>query len=179
MKKNILIAAIAALALSFAACQKDENDSTVDNGGVNPNARVKSTSDLHNTDWNCSVSLTDFLTATGFNIGCVDSIDDAIIESYLNFDGTYAHFTFSQNVEIWGMDNNDQMQQMQGLDYEYSYDGASHTGYLIGQDEDGNVANLTFTYDDNTDDITFVLPLYLAEDTANVINFPLVYDRAN
>ena len=68
---------------------------------------------------------------------------------------------------------------MQGIDYEYSYDGASHTGYLVGQDDNGNVANLTFTYDDNTDAITFVLPLYLAEDTANVINFPLVYNRAN
>ncbi|MBR6130791.1 MAG: hypothetical protein IKQ20_02910, partial [Bacteroidales bacterium] len=93
--------------------------------------------------------------------------------------GTYAHFTFSQNVEIWGMDDNDQMQQMQGIDYEYSYDGASHTGYLLGQDENGNPANLTFTYNDSTDAITFVLPLYFAEDTANVINFPLIYNRAN
>ncbi len=181
MKKNIIIVAIATLALAMTACQKEENIVNPGNNSNNEvtNTRVKSTSDLHNTNWNCSVSVADFLTATGFNIGCVDSIDDAIFESYLNFDGTYAHFTFSQNVEIWGLDNNDQMQQMQGIDYEYSYDGASHTGYLVGQDDNGNVANLTFTYDDNTDAITFVLPLYLAEDTANVINFPLVYNRAN
>ena len=180
MKKNIIIVAIATLALAMTACQKDENIVTPNNNSNNETTTpmVKSTSDLHNTNWNCTVSVTDFLTATGFNIGCVDSIDDAIFESYLNFDGTYAHFTFSQNVEIWGLDNNDQMQQMQGVDYVYSYDGSLHTGYLVGQDENGNVANLTFTYDDNTDAITFVLPLYLSEDTANVINFPMVYNRA-
>lgn len=177
MKKNIIIVAIATLAIAMTACQKEENIVTPGNETTNP--RVKTTSDLHNTDWNSSVSLADFLTMTGFNVGCVDSIDDAIIESYLNFDGTYAHFTFSQNVEIWGMDNNNQMQQMQGINYDYSYDGTTHTGYLVGQDDDGNPANLTFTYDDNTDAITFVIPLYLAEDTANVINFPLIYNRVN
>ncbi|MBR6130303.1 MAG: hypothetical protein IKQ20_00410, partial [Bacteroidales bacterium] len=134
MKKNIIIVAIATLAFAMTACQKEENIVNPGNNSNNEvtNTRVKSTSDLHNTNWSCSVSLADFFTTSGYNTGCIDSIYGDIFDSYLNFDGTYAHFTFSQNVEIWGMDDNDQMQQMQGIDYEYSYDGASHTGYLLG-----------------------------------------------
>lgn len=181
MKKNILIVAIATLAFAMTSCQKEENLGIADNNNNETyGVRVKSTSDLHNTNWNCSLSLADFLTyAVGINAGCFDSIDDAVFESFLNFDGTYAHFTFSQNIELWGLDANDEMQQMQGIDYAYSYDGSTHTGYLVGQDSDGNAANLTFTYDDNDDAITFVLPMYFAEDTTNVFNFPMVYNRAN
>lgn len=181
MKKSIFIVAIATLALAMTACQKEESPIIPGNNTINGviNAKVMSTSDLHNTNWNCSVSVVDFLSnVTGADFGSVDTVTDAIIESYLNFDGTYAHFTFSQNVELWGLDNNNEMQQMQGVNYAYAYDGATHTGYLIGETGDGNTVNLSFTYDDNTDAITFVLPFYLAEDTQNVINYPLVFNRA-
>ena len=51
MKKNILIIAAAAIALCMASCQKEETTITPANG-VNTEAspRVKSTSDLNNTD---------------------------------------------------------------------------------------------------------------------------------
>lgn len=64
-----------------------------------------------------------------------------------------------------------------GVDYEYSYNGATHTGSLNGEDEDGNPTSLTFTYNDSTDAITFVLPLYVDGDT-NAVNIPVVYNRA-
>ena len=58
MKKNIIIVAIATLALAMTACQKEENIVNPGNNSNNEvtNTRVKSTSDLHNTNWNCSVS---------------------------------------------------------------------------------------------------------------------------
>lgn len=178
MKKSILILAAAALfTFGMTSCTDEPIVTNGETPAVNA-PLVKTTADLHNTDWTCTVSLADFLSAaTGLDMGCIDSIDGAAFESYLNFDGTYAHFTFSQNVELWGMDSNDEMQQIQGIDYEYSYDGTTHTGSLNGVDEDGNPASLTFTYDDATDAITFVLPLYAEGDT-NVINFPMVYNRA-
>lgn len=177
MKKNIFFVAIAALTLSLTACQKDD-DITVTGGEVDSKARVKSTSDLNNTDWTAAISLSDLLSSmTGFDMSSVDSIDDAAFETYLNFDGVYAHFTFSENVELWGLDANDMMQQITSIDYEYSYDGTTHTGSLNGEDEEGNPASLSFTYNDSTDAITFVLPLYVAEDTTNVVNYPMVFNR--
>ena len=177
MKKNIFFVAIAALTLSLTACQKDD-DITVTGGEVDSKARVKSTSDLNNTDWTAAISLSDLLGAmTGYDMGCIDSIDAATFESYLNFDGTYAHFTFSDNVVVMGLNADNMMQQITGVDYEYSYNGATHTGSLNGEDEDGNPTSLTFTYNDSTDAITFVLPLYVDGDT-NAVNIPVVYNRA-
>ena len=102
MKKNIFaIAAAAFLALGMTACDPetiDTNEGTI----VSTNSpRVKTTADLHNTDWTCTVTLADILgSATGYDMSDIDSIDGAAFESYLNFDGTYAHFTFSDNVEM-------------------------------------------------------------------------------
>ena len=182
MKKNIFIVAVATLALAFTACQKEDinpvNPVNPVNGGDVTTPMVKSTADLHNTDWTCTVSLFDILgSATGYIMDDLDSIDGAAFESYLNFDGTYAHFTFSDNVEIWGLDANDMMQQITGIDYEYSYDGTTHTGVLLGEDEDGNPANLTFTYDDATDDITFVIPMAFDGDTTEYA-IPMVFHRS-
>ena len=181
MKKNIFIVAIATVALAFTACQKEEIATLGNNvtpGTETNTVLVKTTSDLHNTDWTAAISLADILgSATGYDMGCIDSIDDAAFESYLNFDGTYAHFTFSSNVEIWGLDANDMMQQITGVDYEYAYNGATHTGSLNGVDYEGNPTSLIFTYDDATDAITFVMPLYVDGDT-NALNFPMVYTRS-
>lgn len=55
MKKNIFFMAIAALTLSLTACQKDD-DITVTGGEVDSEARVKSTSDLNNTDWTAAIT---------------------------------------------------------------------------------------------------------------------------
>ena len=167
MKKNILIAAVAALTLSLTACQKD--DVTPDNnGGVNTNTRVKSTSDLHNTDWTYSVTTTEPVNALmGTNIPCMDSTAEETYTFGLNFDGQYAHFSFPENVMAFGGDEGE-LDQISGVSYEYEYDGTTHTGYLTvtaeEMDGDEGIAPLQFTYDDATDVITFNLPLFYADD---------------
>ena len=178
MKKNILIAAIAALTLSLTACQK-EDVNPVDNGGVNPNARVKSTSDLHNTDWTYSVTYFEFLNNLGIDTTCMQGIDDESMTFGLNFDGTYAHFTFPTNIMAFGGDEG-MLEQITGVSYEYTYDGTTHTGYLDGvaDDENDNPGHLQFTYDDATDVITFNLNLFYAEDETPV-TLTLNFSRNN
>ena len=63
-----------------------------------------------------------------------------------------------------------EMQQISGVSYEYTYNGATHTGYLDGvaDDENDNPGQLEFTYDDATDVITFNLNLFYAEDETPV-----------
>lgn len=167
MKKNILIAAVAALTLSLTACQKDDV-TPVNNGGVNTNTRVKSTSDLHNTDWTYSVTTTELVNALmGTNMPCMDSSAEETYTFGLNFDGQYAHFSFPENVMAFGGDEGE-LNQITGVSYEYEYEGATHTGHLTvaAEDMDGDetIAPLQFTYDDATDVITFNLPLFYADD---------------
>ncbi len=167
MKKNILIAAVAALTLSLTACQKDDV-TPVNNGGVNTNTRVKNTSDLHNTDWTYSVTTTELVNALmGTNIPCMDSTAEETYTFGLNFDGTHAHFSFPENVMAFGGDEGE-LNQITGVSYEYEYEGATHTGHLTvaAEDMDGDetIAPLQFTYDDATDVITFNLPLFYADD---------------
>ena len=167
MKKNILIAAVAALTLSLTACQKDDV-TPVNNGGENTSARVKSTADLHNTDWTYSVTTTELVNALmGTNVPCMDSTAEETYTFGLNFDGTYAHFSFPENVMAFGGDEGE-LDQISGVSYEYEYDGTTHTGHLTvaAEDMDGDetIAPLQFTYDDATDVITFNLPLFYADD---------------
>ena len=167
MKKNILIAAVAALTLSLTACQKDDVN-PINNGGENTNALVKTTADLHNTNWTYSVTTTELVNALmGTNVPCMDSTAEETYTFGLNFDGQYAHFSFPENVMAFGGDEGE-LNQIAGVSYEYEYDGTTHTGYLTvaAEDEDGNdvPAQLEFTYDDATDVITFNLPLFYAED---------------
>ena len=164
MKKNIFIAAIAALTLSLTACQKDDVVPVVDNGGVNSNARVKSTADLHGTSWTYSVSYANFLTGLlGANLDNVENIGNGTLDFGLSFDGAYAHFSFPDNIEAYSAD-----QQIFGVSYTYTYDGATHTGYLDGMAEDANgnpvPAQLEFTYDDAADIITFNLNMFFSGD---------------
>ena len=177
MKKNILIAALAALTLSFTACQKDDVN-PVNGGDVNPNARVKTTSDLIGTNWTYTMDDIVFTDEMGDTL-TIPSIGDLF---YLNFDADYAHFTFSDMVEAWGMSADGMsMEQISGVDYEYSYDGATHTGNLIGtyEEEDGTetTSHLVFTYNDTTDEITFLLPMAFDGDTT-VVDVPVVFHRA-
>ena len=167
MKKNILIAAVAALTLSLTACQKDDVN-PVNNGGVNTNALVKSTADLHNTDWTYSVTTTELVNALmGTNVPCMDSTAEETYTFGLNFDGTYAHFSFPENVMAFGGDEGE-LDQISGVSYEYEYDGTTHTGHLTvtaeEMDGDEGIAPLQFTYDDATDVITFNLPLFYVDD---------------
>ena len=181
MKKNILIAAIAALTLSLTACQKDDV-TPVNNGGVNTNARVKSTSDLHNTDWTYTVTTTELINnLMGTDYPCVDSAAEETYTFGLNFDGQYAHFSFPENVMAFGGDEGE-LNQISGVSYEYEYDGTTHTGYLTvaAEDENGNdvPAQLEFTYDDNTDIITFNLDMFYAE-SGTPLTLTLNFSRNN
>lgn len=194
MKKNIFFVAIAALALCFASCQKEtlnpvNNPTNSDNGGVvNPNARVKTTADLNNTDWTCSMTLNQILFFMGVDTTSIPSMGDETYDTGLNFGDSLANFTFPENIEAYGLNADASgMVQIFGLSYQYSYDGTTHTGYLVcnAEDDNGNVVptQLQFTYDDATDVITFNIELYYATedpddlDDTNPIIFPLSFAR--
>lgn len=173
MKKNIFIVAIATLALAMTACQKE--DIVTPGNNVTPGTEtpttpmVKTTADLHNTNWTYSVTYFEFLNNLGIDTTCMSGIEDETMDFDLNFDGTYAHFTFPTNIMAFG-GNEGMLEQIYGVNYEYSYDGATHTGYLDGvaDDENDNPGQLQFTYDDATDVITFVLNMFYAEDETPV-----------
>ncbi|MCR5444601.1 MAG: hypothetical protein K6E96_02815 [Bacteroidales bacterium] len=133
------------------------------------NARVKSTSDLHNTDWTYTTTLSELIAnmMPGFDTCYMGGMDDETYVFGLNFDGQYAHFSFPENVMAFGGDEG-VMDQITGVSYEYEYDGATHTGHLTvsAEDMDGDetIAPLEFTYDDATDIITFNLNMFYAFD---------------
>ena len=104
MKKNIIIAAAAALALTFTACQKE--DVIVPGESPVTNARVKTTSDLHNTDWTYSVTTTepvnssvsyayayDGTTHTGYLDGVADD-EEAPAQLQFTYDDATDAITF-------------------------------------------------------------------------------------
>ncbi|MBQ2488852.1 MAG: hypothetical protein II525_03450 [Bacteroidales bacterium] len=184
MNKKVLFAAIAAMVLSFTACQKDEI--TLPGGNdTNPSTpltptRVKTTADLRNTDWTFSMTFADFLSKMlGLDSTCLQGIQNDTLVFGLTFDSAYAHFSFPDNIEAYGGEEGT-LEQIYGVSYTYSYDGSTHTGYLDGVAEDNNgndvPAKLKFTYNDITDAITFVLPMFYAEDNTPV-NLTLVFKR--
>ena len=169
MKKNIFaIAAAAILAIGMTACEPETIVPGENNAPQTSNARVKSTADLHNTDWTCTVTYFEFLSNLGIDTTCISGMDDETMVFGLNFDGTYAHFSFPDNIMAFAGEG--EMQQISGVSYEYTYNGATHTGYLDGvaDDENDNPGQLEFTYDDATDVITFVLNMFYAEDETPV-----------
>lgn len=174
MKKHIFLIAAAAIALCMASCQKEDNiDSNI-------TARVRSTSDLHNTDWNYSITYSEFLNQMlGFDPGSIEEFVDDTMSFGLNFDGVYAHFSFPENVTALSVEDGE-MVQIYGVSYTYSYDATTHTGYLNGQAENDNgevvPAQLQFSYDEATDVITFVIPLVYAEDN-NTADLTLNFHR--
>ena len=177
MKKNIFaIAAAAILAIGMTACEPETIVPGENNAPQTSNARVKSTADLHNTDWTCTVTYFEFLSNLGIDTTCISGMDDETMVFGLNFDGTYAHFSFPDNIMAFAGEG--EMQQISGVSYEYTYNGATHTGYLDGvaDDENDNPGQLEFTYDDATDVITFNLNLFYAEDETPV-TLTLIFSR--
>ena len=175
MKKNIFIVAIATLALAMTACQKE--DIVTPGNNVTPGTEtpttpmVKTTADLHNTNWTYTVTFSEFLSnMSDIDLSCMEGFEDDTMSFGLNFDGVYAHFTFPENVmAVAGAEG--VMEQISSISYSYSYDGASHTGHLIGvvDDEDEDTpGDLLFTYDDATDVITFNVSLSEVESEATV-----------
>lgn len=179
MKKNIFALAAAVLMLGMTACQKEDViTDIVDNGEPTTSARVKTTSDLIGTDWTYTMNDIVLMDENGDTAITIPSLGDLY---YLNFDASYAHFSFGEMVEAWGLSaDGTTMEQITGVDYEYSYDGATHTGSLVGtaEDENGNevTSQLGFTYNDATDEMTFILPMAFEGDT-NVVNVPMVFHR--
>ena len=181
MKKNILIAAIAALTLSFTACQKDDVN-PVDNGGVNNNARVKSTSDLIGTNWEYTLDL-----SAGMDLSeladCMDSADIADMLSLtfgLNFDADYAHLTFPEDVTGLNVVENGEdytVEEIQEMAYTYTYDASTTSGTLTGGNLDDIV--VPFTYSETNDEITIDLLFADENDEANAIPVQLVFSRVN
>ncbi len=169
MKKSILILAAAALfTLGMTSCT---DEPIVVNGDTpaTTTPRVKTTADLDNTEWSYTTTLSELIAnmMPGFDTCYLGGMDDETYEFGLTFDGTYAHFSFPENIMAFGGDEGE-MDQIFGVSYTYSYNGATHTGYLDGvaEDENGNdvPAQLEFTYDDATDVITFNLDMFYAED---------------
>ena len=77
MKKNIFFVAIAACALFLASCQKEEISPVNTNnnsGDENTTVRVKTTSDLHNTDWTCSMTFNQILFMMGIDTTCIPDL---------------------------------------------------------------------------------------------------------
>ena len=181
MKKSILMIAAAAM-FAFGMTSCTDEPIIIDGEGtgteITNGPRVKTTADLIGTNWTYTMDSLVAVDAFGDTI-TIPSLGDLF---YLNFDADYAHFSFSDMVEAWGMSADGMtMEQISGVDYEYSYDGATHTGSLNGTIEDENgtevATSLTFTYSDANDEITFIIPMAFEGDTTE-IDVPMVFHRA-
>ena len=192
MKKRIFIATAVALMLGMTACQKEvitpNNPSVPGNPDVNT-TMVKSTADLIGTDWTATLNLTDLLYAmTGMDLsdfGCdtVIGFDSAMV-FHIEFDSTYAHITFSENMNIINVTEiagEYTIEQIEQMDLAYTYNSTSHTGTLtaVGVDENNVPVNyhIAFTYSETDDTITINFLFANAEDEDTTINFPLVFHR--
>lgn len=108
--------------------------------------------------------------------------NDTAMVCNLNFDTDFAHFTFSDNVEIWQMvemAGQYTMEQIQQMDLAYVYDGSTQTGTLtaVGMDENGQPINyqINFSYDITADSITIVFQFTNEQNVT--VNFPMVFQR--
>jgi len=192
MKKNIFVIVVAAIALCFASCQKEEvtpNGNNGNSGNTGNSAKVTTTADLIGTDWTANSSLGDLIYAmTGSTLsdyGCQlpDGFDTTMV-FHLSFGQDFAHITFGDNMSIinvaqvaGGYTN----EEIENMDLAYVYDGTTHTGTLtaVGTDENGAPINyqIVFTYDDNADTITVNMQFANADDENTTISFPLVFHR--
>ncbi len=174
MKKNILIVAIAILALGITACSKEEGISTNNN---NSELRVKSVSDLIGTSWIYSID-TIYADIDGDTLAI--PLD---MQFGLDFDSTYAHLSFPENVIGYDMVQGNgeySMQEIQSKDYLYSYDPSTLTGYLVadGFDDNGTpeTFQIAFTYDYNADAILINMDLS-EENSDDTTPFTLYFHR--
>ena len=177
MKKNILFAAVAAVALAFTACTEEP---VIDNGGnVNPTPRVKTTADLIGTNWEYTLDL-----SAGMDPDLLDCMDSATIADMLtltfglNFDADYAHLTFPEDViglSVVEDGDNYTVEEIQGMDYVYTYDASTTSGTLTGGNLDDIV--VPFTYNNITDQITIDLMVADEGYETDAMPFLLVFSR--
>ena len=185
MKKSIFALAAAVLMLGMTACQKDE---IIDNGNVvtpgnASNPRVKSAADLIGTEWEYTLDLSAGMDSAdiAFLYECMDSADVAALLSMtfgLNFDSTYAHLTFPEDVTGLNVVENGEdytVEEIQEMAYTYTYNGTTQTGTLSG----GNFGDLVipFTYDTTNDQITIDMMVAEEGNEANATPWTLVFSR--
>ena len=172
--KKIFLMDVAALALTFTAREKtDVADIVNGDNEIIPNVRVKTTADLIGTEWNYSIAEQTILDDNGDTIVTIPAIP--IMD--LTFDNDYAYFTFDENVEAYNFNEvTNELEQITGINFEYSYNGITHIGTLNGIDVAGNVATQQFTYDDATDVITFALEIEEMDGTTGTLN--IVFTRS-
>ena len=184
MKRNIILIA-AALMLGMTACQKEEfitPDPAV-NPGDNTTIRVKSAADLIGTEWEYTLNLSLGLDSAdlAFLYDCMDSadVDEMLSMTFgLNFDSTYAHLTFPEDVTgLTMVEDGDSysMEEIMQMNYTYTYDPTTLTGTLSG----GNLDDITldFTYDTVNDCITISMLFAMEDDEDNPTPFQLVFQR--
>ena len=184
MKKNILFAAIAALALGFAACTDEPvNPVNPGNGGDVNAPMVKSASDLIGTEWEYTLDLSAGMDSAdiAFLYECMDSADVASLLAMtfgLSFDSTYAHLTFPDDVTGLNVveDGDDYtVEEIQEMAYTYTYDATTTSGTLTG----GNLGDLVipFTYDPANDQIAIDMMVAEEGNEANATPWQLVFSR--
>lgn len=176
MKKSIILIAAAVMALGMTACIDDEINPMIDGTEITP--RVKSAADLVGTNWEYTTQ--DVAVDLGNGDTIVLPLGGLVFG--LNFDSNYAHFVFPQEViamEMTEVNGACSLQQIQGLDYVYSYNGGTHSGNLIANttDDNGNIVNVNmpFTYTVATDAINMDLTVTDGTDTTT---YNIVYNRA-
>ena len=183
MKKSFFLIA-AALTLGFAACTDEPVNPVIPGEGGNEVSApmVKSAADLIGTEWEYTLDL-----GAGLDLGdlydCMDSADIAGMLTMtfgLNFDASYAHLTFPEDVIGLNVveDGDDYtVEEISEMAYTYTYDASTTSGTLTG----GNLADLVipFTYDTANDQITISMLVADEGDEANAVPFILVFSRVN
>ena len=109
---------------------------------------------------------------------------DVALVFHIEFDSTYAHITFSENMDITNVTEiagEYTIEQIEQMDLAYTYNSTTHTGTLtaVGVDENNVPINyqIAFTYSETDDTITINLLFANAEDEDTTISFPLVFHR--
>lgn len=183
MKKQIVLIA-AALLLCMTACKK-ETITPMENHQPEVTL-VKSTADLIGTEWTLTLDLSDSIYVYDGGCGWTDSIMSQYLqfEFGLNFDSTYAHISFPDNVTVLSLgevDGEYSMEEIESMNFAYTYDPATHTGSLTANtlDDNGNpdTFQIPFTYDTTTDAIIINMAFAYAENEDETISFQLVFHR--
>lgn len=175
MKKNIFALAAAVLMLGMTACQKEDDTNIAGNPTTENTLMVKSEADLVGTEWTYTLSFSDII---GVEMGDCAEITGLDLQFGLNFDNSYAHLVFPENVTGLNLvEDGDEytMEEIQGLDYNYSYDAATQTGALSG----ANLVDIEipFRYDEASDAIIVEFAVAFDEDETNAVPVQLVFHR--
>lgn len=174
MKKRILFVAIATLALAMTACSEKENFENSNNETPEFQAQVKSAADLIGTEWTYSID-TVYVDIEG------DTVTLPLDMQFgLSFDSTYAHLSFPENItisKIVDVNGAYTMEEIEGINYAYTYDPTTHTGSLTAYIYDNlTTCQLPFTYDVATDNILIDLNVSY-EGNPNIKTYHLVFHR--